>query len=176
MLSNECLEGSVASLTDDVGNRNIEIDSLNKALDKSLKEKSRALKMKWYYKSVASRKNESDILETSFESRLSELRDQITILENEKIELEFRLEQFLDGCIKTKENGRYVDDVRAVYQDLVCMGVGVNDVEKVIQSVLNNIAKLKVDSLPKSTFSRYMYLEARRLSQIHVAESLLEKF
>ena len=97
-------------------------------------------------------------------------------MENEKCEVEQKLQHFMDGSIKTMENGRYTDDVRVVYQDLVCMGVGVNNVEKVVQSVLANIAKVKVDCLPKPTFSRIMFSEARRLSQIQVAETLLEDF
>ena len=56
------------------------------------------------------------------------------------------------------------------------MGVGVEQVEGVITSVLKNIAKVKLDSVPKSTFSRLMYTEARGLSQIQVAESLLESY
>ena len=45
-----------------------------------------------------------------------------------------------------------------------------------ILSVLKNIAKLSVDKLPKATFSRMMFLEARRLSQIHVAETVLTDY
>ena len=56
------------------------------------------------------------------------------------------------------------------------MGVGVNNVEAVIKTVLKNIGGLEAESLPKSTFSRLMFTEARRISQIQVAETLIENF
>jgi len=62
------------------------------------------------------------------------------------------------------------------YQDLVLMGVGTNNVENVVRTVLKSFTKLEVESLPKTTFSRLMFLEARRISQIHVAESLTKNF
>ena len=80
----------------------------------------------------------------------------------------------MENTIITKENGRYSDDIRAVYQDLVCMGVGVNNVEKIVKSVLVNLAKMNAESLPKSTFARLMFLEARRLSQIQVTSEIIE--
>ena len=56
------------------------------------------------------------------------------------------------------------------------MGVGVNNVEKVVRAVLSNIAGINVDQLPKATFSRIMFTEARGLSQIQVAETLLQNY
>ena len=56
------------------------------------------------------------------------------------------------------------------------MGVGVNNVEAVVKTVLKNIGGLEAESLPKSTFSRLMFTEARRINQIQVAETLIEHF
>ena len=33
-----------------------------------------------------------------------------------------------------------------------------------------------MQTIPKATFARYMYLEARQLSEIHVAEQLLDEW
>ena len=48
--------------------------------------------------------------------------------------------------------------------------MGTENLEKVVRSVLLNLTGMTPDRLPKPTFSRYMYLEARRLAQLHVAE------
>ena len=157
---------------------NKRLDDVSKLLDKSLKDTSRNQKMKWYYKQLAKTKNDKfDILESSYETRIVELKDQLKLLEFEKNEIEEKLETFLsDHKIQTFQNGRYIDDVRACYQDLVLMGVGTNNVERVVRTVLKNFTKLDVESLPKATFSRLMFLEARRISQIHVAECLTDNF
>ena len=56
------------------------------------------------------------------------------------------------------------------------MGVGINNIEKVVHIVLTNFTNMNVESLPKATFARLMYTESRRLSQLQVAESLLKDY
>ena len=46
----------------------------------------------------------------------------------------------MEGLIKTKENGDYNDIVRATYQDLVMMGVCVNNIENI--TVLTNFTNM----------------------------------
>ena len=82
----------------------------------------------------------------------------------------------MEGLIKTKENGHYNDTVRATYQDLVMMGVGINSIEKVVRTVLTNFTNMNIKRLTKATFARLMYTESRRLSQLQVAESLLKDY
>ena len=72
--------------------------------------------MQWKKKS-----SENDILGTSYNARVSELKQKILILENEKCEVEDKLSSYIDGVIKTKENGQYTDAASAAYQDLVVM-------------------------------------------------------
>ena len=82
----------------------------------------------------------------------------------------------MEGLIKAKENGHYNDTVRATYQDLVMMGVGINNIEKFVRTVLTNFTNMNIECLPKATFARPMYTESRRLSQLQVAESLLKDY
>ena len=82
----------------------------------------------------------------------------------------------MEGLIKTKENGHFNDTVRATYQDLVMMGVGINKIEKVVCTILTNFTNMNIECLPKATFARLMYTESRRLSQLQVAESLLKDY
>ena len=121
--------------------------------------------------------NKNEILGTTYDARISELKQQISILKNEKCEVEEKLSSHMEGLIKTKENGHYNDTaVKATCQDLVMMGVGINNIEKVVRTVLTNSTNMNIECLPKATFARLMYTESRRLSQIQVAESLLKYY
>ena len=54
------------------------------------------------------------------------------------------------------------------------MGLSSRNVEKCVHLVLEKLAKVKVGRLPKVTFAKNMFLEARCLAQIHVASVLSE--
>ena len=82
----------------------------------------------------------------------------------------------MEGLIKAKENGHYNDTVRATYQDLVMMGVGINNIEKVVRTILTNFTNMNIECLSKATFVRLMYTESTRLSQLQVAESSLKDY
>jgi hypothetical protein len=58
----------------------------------------------------------------------------------------------LDKIVKTFHSGKYSDTVREVYASLLSMTVGVNNVEKVVRTVLTKLGGLKVDLLPQRTF------------------------
>ena len=153
------------------------IDHLDKLLDESLIWKTKHQKLKWYHKFAMERKSsKNEILGTSYDARISELKQQISILENEKCEVKEKLSSYMEELIKTKENGNYNDTVRATYQDLVLMGVGINNIEKVVRTVLTNFTNINIKCLTKATFVRFMYSESRRLSQLQVAESLLKDY
>ena len=123
------------------------------------------------------RKNKNKSSGTSYDARISELKQQITILENEKCEVEEKLSSYMEGLIKTKENRHYSNTVRATYQVLVMMGVDINNIEKVVRTVLTNFTNIEnIECFPKATFARLMYTESRRLSQLQVAESLLKDY
>ena len=55
----------------------------------------------------------------------------------------------MEGLRKTKENGHYNDTVRATYQNLVMMGVGINNIEKVVRTVLTNFTNMNLECLLK---------------------------
>ena len=80
----------------------------------------------------------------------------------------------MEGLIKTEENGHYNDTVRATYQDLVMMGVGINNIEKLVRTVLTNFTNMDIECFPKAAFSRLMYTDSRRISHLQVAESVLK--
>ena len=81
--------------------------------------------------------NKNEILGTSYDARISELKQHISILENEKCEFEEKLSSYMEGLIKIKANGHYNDTVRPTYQDVVMMGVGIKNITYIILHVLS---------------------------------------
>ena len=61
---------------------------------------------------------------------------------------------------------------RAVYQDLMCMGLSSRNIEKVLGIVLRDLLEIELSQLPGKTFSNLMMLEAQYVAQIHVADEL----
>ena len=92
--------------------------------------------------------NKNEILGTSYDARISELKQPISILENEKCGFEEKISSYMESLIKTKENGHYNDTVRVTYQDLVMMDVGINNIEKVVRTVLTNFTNMNIECLP----------------------------
>ena len=124
---------------------------------------------------VRDKKNKkNEILGASYDARISELKQRISILENEKCEVEDKLSSYMEVLKKTKDNGHYNDTVRATYQDLVMMGVGINNIEKVVRTVLKNFTNMNIKCLPKAGFVKRIYIESRRPNQLQAAESLLK--
>ena len=115
--------------------------------------------------------NKNKILGTSYDARISELKQQISILENWKCDVEEKLSSCMEGLIKTKENGHYNDTVRANSDDLVMIGLGINNIEKVVRTALTNFTNMNIECLSKATFARLMYTESGRFSQLQVAKA-----
>ena len=166
-------EAQAKSYEDIIDEKNDIITRLNKRLDSALEAKNKAQKLKSYYKGKAMfQKNEG---KGHLLSKISELKSRIAELENDVEVLQEHIQDFLKtSTVKTFHNGRYSDEIRAVYEDLLCWGVGVENVGNVIKTVIEKLTGLDCGRLPKATFARYMYLEARRLAQIQVAEKLLD--
>ena len=59
-----------------------------------------------------------------------------------------------------------------MYEDLLCFVVSSRNVEKVIRIVLEKLAGIICDRLPKAIFSKDMQHEARELAQFQVASEL----
>lgn len=68
-------------------------------------------------------------------------------------------------------SGIHSDTLREVYASLLSMIVGVNNVEKVVRTVLTTLSGLKVDRL--LTFSEIMLVEAKAIAQMQEAEAML---
>ena len=92
---------------------------LTEELSNALQRKDQHRKMKWYYKNLA---GETDNVHKNCAREINELKGKCDYLENRSAELEEELILMRNNKIVTKENGRFTDDVRATYQDLVALG------------------------------------------------------
>ena len=157
-----------------IDEKNEIIAHLNGKLDAALAAKAKSQKLKWYYKEKSKhskhKENEGHLL-----SKISELKSRISELENDVESLQEKIEIFLESpSVKTFQDGKYTDEVRTVYEDLLCWGVGVENVEKIVRTVIENLGGLQCGRLPKATFARCIYLEARRLAQFQLADEFFD--
>ena len=86
-------------------------------------------------------------------SYIQGLKEQILFLENEKYELEEKIEVFSTQNLSFFENNKYTDTIRMVYEDKLCMGLSNRNAEKVIKIVLEKLASTECDRLPKATLA-----------------------
>ena len=155
-------------------NYNCQLNELTEKLDKALKNLLCEQKLKWYYKTKS--KNISNDQDEINRSKIKELNDRIRELEDEKLQIEEKLNVFLKGeDVLLFKDGKYIDEIRMVYEDLLCMGVSTRNIEGVIRSVLKTVG-VNVGRLPKETFAKYMLFEARALAQLQVADELSENW
>ena len=142
-----------------------QLKKINASLIKSLKHKSAreaSLRTKvWYWKKRA--KPNVELINSS----KRDLEAHVRFLENENAKL---LDQINESSKRRKlsvfENGQYTHGVRMIYEDLLCMGLSTRNIEKCVRLILEKLANVEVGRLPKVTFAKDMFLEARALSQI----------
>ena len=124
-----------------------EVESLNKKLQEALRNGLKQRKKNYYWKNVAHNNSTSDSYSQSY---VDELNQQIRFLQNEKLELEEKIEEFVTQKVNFFHNGIYDDNIRMVYQDLLCMGLSTRNVEKVVKIVLKDLLGFEAEKLPKA--------------------------
>ena len=88
--------------------------------------------------------------------------------------MEEKVEVFTTKKLSFFKNNRYCDKIRMVYENILYMGLSTWNVQKVIKIVLEKLAGVECDRLPKSTFSKYMLIEAHGLAQLQIASELAD--
>lgn len=63
------------------------------------------------------------------------------------------------------ENGKYTDDIRLTCFELIARGVSSRNVSDIIKIVLQDVAKMKVNRLPKPSLMRYLSIEQAMLNK-----------
>ena len=70
------------------------------------------------------------------------------------------------------EGGKYTDDIRACYYELMSMNVGLRNIEPIIRSVLNKIAHKTIGRLPSYALASQMLAESLVVAQAQLAEKI----
>ncbi|XP_078599248.1 uncharacterized protein LOC144874669 [Branchiostoma floridae x Branchiostoma japonicum] len=138
------------------------VEEVQEKLDCAIRSKINAQRIKSHYKRFHPLCDEGYI---------DSLEDKVAKLEIENKELHGRMTRFLEAeDIKTFQDGKFTDEVRHVYMSLLSMDAGTQNIEPIIRTILKKLAGVEVGRLPKYSTARMMFAEARRLSQIHVAD------
>ena len=146
---------------------------LKKDLDIACIDKTKLSKSNSYLKTKINKVTENTTTNKNVaEPKLLELHDYIAFLENHEGVLEERVEELSSQKLSFFQNKKYTNKIRSVYEDLLCFGVSSRNVEKVVRIVLEKLAGITCDRLPKATFSKDMLYEARALAQFQVASEL----
>ena len=146
---------------------------LKKDLDIACIDKTKLSKSNSYLKTKINKVTENTTTNKNVaEPKLLELHDYIAFLENHEGVLEERVEELSSQKLSFFQNKKYTNKIRSVYEDLLCFGVSSRNVEKVVRIVLEKLAGITYDRLPKATFSKDMLYEARALAQFQVASEL----
>ena len=132
----QCLEKEIQEKNSIINELEVDHENLNKTLETALKDGLRHRKKISFLKSKLRNSNSSS--NDSFsQSYITELKEKIKILENEKLELEEKINDFTNSSsIQLFHNGKYNNNIRAVYEDLLCMGCSTRNIEQIITIVL----------------------------------------
>ena len=76
--------------------------------------------------------------------------------------------------IATFEKGKYKDNIRSCCYELLSLNVGVRNIERVIRSILHNIAERSIGRLPSKTTLCEMMIESLTVAQAQLGEKLTE--
>ncbi|XP_065649637.1 uncharacterized protein LOC136078250 [Hydra vulgaris] len=123
----------------------------------------------WYLK----KKIENAVLKTSDEMNDSILKKSLNYFENLTEELKERVNIFEKNVVEVFEGGKYNDEIRSVYYNLLSKNVSVNNVESVIRTVLQKMAGISCGALPKKSLAAEFFSEMNLLLKAQVREARL---
>ena len=133
-------------------------------------DKTKLSKSNSYLKTKINKVTESKTTnKNAAEPKLLELHNHIAFLENNESVLEERVEELSSPKLSFFQNKKYTNKIRSVYEDLLCFGESSRNVEKVVRIVLEKLAGITCDRLPKATFCKDMLYGARVFAQFQVA-------
>ena len=106
---------------------------------------------------------------------VTNLKDKLTVIENENEILKERVDELLeDNEIKMFHNGKYTDECRLVYMEMLSQGVSSQKCSAVIHTVLKNLATVTHDRLPGHSLSADLRNEASVVAKIQCDVKILD--
>ena len=137
--------------------------SLGVALEKFNKERQKVYHLKRVGKGKAK------------EDKTKELKDKLNASYEENDKLNEQIDELMtERDVQLFEDGKYKKEVRMVYYDLLGMNVSIDNCHKVVKTVLEKLANIQVDRLPKKSLASMMMVETRILAQMRATEAMLE--
>ena len=107
------------------------------------------------------------------EERMEKLTCEAEASRNEQEELAVRITELESRTLQTKKHKQlYLDNVHQCCMELMSLNVSTQNVDKVIRSVLHNVASMDIESLPKQTTLIDMTSEMKGLACQQLAEQL----
>ncbi|XP_065671383.1 uncharacterized protein LOC136089337 [Hydra vulgaris] len=101
------------------------------------------------------------------------LKESLNHFENLTEELKERVNIFEKNVIEVFEGGKYNDEIRSVYYNLLSKNASVNNVESVIRTVLQKMVGISCGALPKKSLAAEFFSEMNLLSKAQVREAIL---
>ena len=102
------------------------------------------------------------------------LKKNLLSFENLSEELQERVAAaFENDVIDVFQGGKYNDEIRTVYYELLSKNVSVNNVESVIRTVLSKLAGTTCSKLPKKSLTAELFAEMNLLLKVQVREAIL---
>ncbi|XP_033114519.1 uncharacterized protein LOC117114998 [Anneissia japonica] len=137
----------------------------NQKLREKLKTKSKLIK----------EQNKKTIQLNKLKIQNKKLKKQVEEREDQRLELEERIHAITtDQQIDVFSKGKYSNAIRDVYIDLLKMGVGINNVDKIVRTVLKKLLGMEASRLPQKSLASEMFLEARALAHLHIVDEVVD--
>lgn len=144
----------------------------NEKLEAETVGKQSARRAAQYQKKRRAKENESFVEE--FETLKRKFRGSTEILEEEKKEMEAKLESFLQE-VATMEDGKYVEGLRCLYYHLLTQNVKAAKIEPIIRCVLAFFCPhLEIGPLPARTTAGTWRTELHGVTLCQIGETFLD--
>jgi hypothetical protein len=163
------------------------IEQLKEMATKLQRDKDNAMKnkSKWKVEARKRRSEDSSCAECELKKgKIGQLKGQINALEWENSQLNMQIEDLVlekepqqdskppSNTIITKESGRYTDNIRQVWMELLSLGVAVGKVAKVVKIAVEGLTNQKIQELPSKGLTSHLQTEAQIVSQYQMADLL----
>ena len=121
-------------------------------------------------------KMKKKIEDLNSKSKVADLKQHISFLENEQCSQQDTFEDFMEKNpqICTFKGGVYTNEIRHLYMELLSKNVSINNCESVIRSVLYHLAGIDIGRLPQKATAASLMVESETLAKMQGGLSILQ--
>ena len=151
-----------------IANLSAQVRKLEKQLTMYRKRhSSEKQKVSYYKRELQKEKNGKS------KEELQKLQERLAYYENLTEELKEKVNRTDTEEIQTFMGGKYSDEFREVYYDLLPKNVSVENCGEIIKNVLEKLGGKRVGRLPKKSSAAEMMVEAQIISKMQVCDAML---